>query len=103
MSEDFTKNNETMDSKIEESTEKKEIDGIVERIKDLVKKGNIAKIVIKKEEDIILNLPLNVGILGGIVGAATAPWALIVATIATIGLKCKIELITDDGDIINII
>lgn len=103
MSKNFTENNETMDSKIEESAEKEEIDGIVEKIKDLVKKGNIAKIVVKKEEDIILNLPLNVGILGGVVGVATAPWALIIATIATIGLKCKIELITDDGDIINII
>lgn len=103
MDENYTKQNEAANDKATDSTQKKEINEIVEKIKALVKKGNIAKIVIKKDDTVVLNLPLNVGILGGIIGAAAAPWALIVATITTIGLKCKIELIKDDGDVISIL
>lgn len=79
-----------------------EVEEIVENIKKLVKKGNIAKIVIKKEEDTILNLPLNVGIVGGIIGAVAAPWGLVASAVATIGFDCKIELIKTDGEVIDI-
>lgn len=80
----------------------KEAEELVEQIKELVKKGNVAKIVIKKGEDTIVNLPLNVGIIGGIVGLIAAPWAMLTATVATIGFDCKIELVKTDGTVIDI-
>lgn len=86
----------------QEKNTNNEVEEIVENIKKLVQKGNIAKIVIKKDDDIILNLPLNAGIVGGIIGAVAAPWALITTAIATIGFDCKVELIKEDGDIIDI-
>ena len=33
---------------------------IVDKIKEVVKKGNVSKIVIKKEDEVLLNLPLNI-------------------------------------------
>ena len=48
-------------------------------------------------DDIILNIPVNVGIVGGIIGMATIPWALIIGTVATLGLGCKIEIVRKDG------
>ena len=75
---------------------------IVEKIKELVKKGNVAKVVIKKGESTIVNLPLNAGIVGGIVGLIAAPWAMLTATIATIGFDCKVELVKTDGSVIDI-
>ncbi len=95
--------NKVTNNNDETSSQNHEIEEIVEKIKALVKKGNIAKIVIKKNGETVLNFPLNVGIVGGIIGAIAAPWTLIVATIATIGLKCEIEIITDDGKTIDII
>lgn len=80
----------------------KEAEEIVEQIKELVRKGNITKIVIKKGENTIVNLPLNAGIVGGIVGLIAALWAMLTATVATIGFDCKIELIKTDGTIIDI-
>ena len=82
---------------------KEDVDKTVEKIKELVKKGNVSKIIIKHKNNIILNVPLNAGIAGTILGLAAAPWALIATTIATIGFKCQIEIVKDNGEIIEVI
>ncbi len=69
----------------------------VEKIKAKVKEGNVDKIQISKDGEIVLSLPVNIGIIGGIVGLASAPWAFIAATIATLGFGCKIEIVKKDG------
>lgn len=71
---------------------------LVDRIKDAVKKGNVSKIRILKDDEIVLNLPVNVGI----VGTVLAPWAAVIGAIAAFGTKCKVELIKDDGSIIDV-
>lgn len=76
---------------------------VVDQIKELVKKGNVARIIVKHDENTILNIPLNVGIAGTILGLAAAPWAIITATIATIGFKCRIELLKENGEIVEVI
>ena len=69
----------------------------VDKIKAKVKEGNVDKIQISKDGDIVLSLPVNIGIVGGIIGLAAAPWAFIAATIATLGFGCKIEIVKKDG------
>lgn len=81
---------------------KQEAEKIVEQIKALVKKGNIARIMIKKDGDIIVNLPLNLGIAGTMIGLATAPWAMLTAAIVTVGTDCQVELHTTDGNVLGI-
>jgi len=76
---------------------KKNVD-VLERLKAVVKKGNVSKIVIKKDDEVILNLPVNFGIIAGIM----APWVTIAGVIAAFGTKCVIEVIKDDGSIIDI-
>ena len=71
---------------------------IVEKIKELVKKGNVSKILIKKGDEIIMNIPVNVGILGVVL----VPWVAILSVIAALGTKCSIELIKDNGDVVNL-
>ena len=69
----------------------------VEKIKAKVKEGNVDKIQISKDGEIVLSIPVNIGIIGGIVGLAAAPWAFIAATIATLGFGCRIEIVKKDG------
>ena len=76
------------DSKVKET---------VEKIKAKVKDGNVDKVQISKDGEIVLSVPVNVGIIGGIVGLAAAPWAFIAATIATLGFGCRIEIVKKDG------
>ena len=71
---------------------------VVEKIKELVKKGNVSKISVKKDDEVILNLPVSIGILGTVI----APFAMLVGVIAAFGTKCVIEVIKDDGSIIDV-
>jgi NACalpha-BTF3-like transcription factor len=71
---------------------------VVEKLKDLVKRGNISKICIKKNGEVILNLSVNIGIIGTVI----APWAAIAGTIAALGTKCQIEVIKDNGEVIDV-
>jgi hypothetical protein len=71
---------------------------IVEKIKAAVKKGNVSKIIVKKEDEVLLNLPINIGIIGTVL----APWAAVAGIIAVFGAKCTVELIKDNGEIIEI-
>lgn len=70
----------------------------MEKIKNLVKKGNISKVTVKKDDETIVNIPVNVGILGAVI----APWGVIAAAVAAYGLKCKVELTTDEGKVIDV-
>ena len=76
---------------------------IVDRIRDLVKKGNVARIMIKRGDEIFLNIPLNVGLVGTILGLTAAPWALIATAVATLGFDCKVELEKTDGQIVELL
>ena len=81
----------------EEKEENDKIKETVEKIKAKVKEGNADKVQISKDGEIILSLPVNIGIIGGIIGAAAAPWAFVAATLATLGFGCKIEIVKKDG------
>ena len=71
---------------------------LLDKVKALIKKGNVSRIIIKKDDEIVMNLPLNVGILGTVL----APMAMVAGVIAAFGTKCVIELVKDDGAIIDI-
>ncbi len=72
-------------------------EAIIEKVKQAFKAGNLTKIQMKKDDKVILTIPVNVGIVGGVVGASLAPWAIIPAALAAYGFDCKFELIKDDG------
>lgn len=74
------------------------VSAAVDVIKDAIKKGNVSKVVIKKEDEVLLNLPVNIGI----VGTVLFPWAAVAGTIAAFGTKCRIEIVKDNGDIIDV-
>ena len=88
---------EKVDSGESRSTKAKK-DALVAKMKDIVKKGNVSRIMITRDGDTILNIPLTAGLLGSIV----APYGMIAGAVAAFGFKCKIEFIRDDGSVIDI-
>ena len=60
------------------------------------------KKIVKKTYIIYINIPLNIGIVGTVIGLATAPWALLTSALITIGTDCQVELYTTDGKVIDI-
>ena len=75
---------------------------IVDKIKELVKKGNVTKIIVKRGDNTIVNIPLNAGIVGGLLGVAAAPWAVVIAAVAAAGLDCRVELEKNDGQTVSL-
>ncbi len=76
--------------------------GTLAKIKELVKKGNVSRIIVRRKDDVVLNLPVNVGVVGAAVGLAYAKWVLLAGVLATIGFGCTVELVKSDGGIVNV-
>ena len=74
------------------------VNDTMDKVKEMVKKGNVSKIAVKKGDETIVNIPVNVGV----VGALVSPWVVIAAAIAAVGVKCTVELTATDGKVIDI-
>lgn len=73
------------------------VDGLTERVKELVKEGNVRRLIIRKENgDKILEIPLTAGVAVG--GVLTVMWPLLTALAAITGLlgRVKISVIRSD-------
>ena len=75
----------------------------VEKIKELVRKGNVSKIVVRRKGEVLLSIPVNVGIVGAVVGITAAKWAILAAALATVGFGCSVEIVKDDGEVVNVV
>ncbi|XZN92904.1 MAG: DUF4342 domain-containing protein [Microcoleus sp.] len=67
------------------SVEELKINGedLVAKVKELIHEGNIRRIIIKNEEGrILIEVPLTVGVVGGVIGAALFP---VIAAVGAIG------------------
>ena len=49
----------------------------VEKIKELVRKGNVSKIVVRRKGEVLLSIPVSVGVVGAVIGITAAKWALL--------------------------
>ena len=74
-----------------------DIKNLIDKLKKIVEEGNVDRIQIKKDDEVVLSVPVNIGIIGGIVGLAAAPWALIAGSVAAFGLGCKLIVVKKDG------
>lgn len=83
--------------------DKKNVNDVLENLKALVKKGNVSRIVICKDGKELVNVPVNVGIVGGVVGLAAAKWVVIAAVLATVGFGCTVQVIKEDGEITDVL
>lgn len=71
---------------------------IVEKLKELVKKGNVTRILLKREGRTILDLPVTAGAVGAVVFTP----ATIAAIIVSLATGCRIEIQKQDGEIIDV-
>ncbi len=77
-------------SKVEKITQEEyavDSENLIEHVKELLHEGNVTRIIIKNEKDqVLLEIPATVGVIGIII----APWLAALGTIAAIATKCKI-------------
>jgi len=73
------------------------IEDLKVKVKKAIREGNVNKIVVKRNDEEVLTIPVNVGIVGGIVGITAAPLAMIAAAVVAYGLDCRFEIHRNDG------
>ncbi len=62
-------------------------DNLIERVKELLHEGNITRIIVKNEkEDVLLEIPATIGVIGVVL----VPWLAALGTIAALATNCKI-------------
>lgn len=71
---------------------------MIEKVKEVLKKGNVTKITVKKDGEIIMNIPLTAAAVGAIISVPLALLGLGGALLS----KCTIEILKEDGEVINI-
>lgn len=63
---------------------------LVEKFKELIKEGNIRRIIIKDEEGkTLVEIPMTIGLIGTVI----APYVAILGGLAAMITRCKIEII----------
>ena len=76
---------------------------VMEKIKEIVAKGNVSRVLVRKDDKVLLNIPVTVGIVGAVVGLSVAKWATLAVVLATVGFGCVIEIVKDNGEIVNVL
>ncbi len=71
---------------------------IIEKLKEALKKGNVTKVILEKDGEVLLNLPVTVGAIGVIL----APIAAIIGVSAAMITKYKIKIVKDDGEVVDV-
>ena len=66
------------------------------KVKEIVDKGNVTRIIIRKGDKVIVNFPLT----AGVIGAVLVPWGAIFGIVAALGAQCDIEFVDDKAEVI---
>ncbi len=76
-----------------------DFDELADKLKEIIDKGNVNRIQLRKGAKVLMSVPVTAGIAGGVVGAIVAPWIVIPGALAVYGTKCSIDIIREDGTI----
>ena len=79
-----------------------DVHSTINKLKEMVSKGNVSRIIVKRKDQQVLNIPVNVGVVGAVVGLAYAKWVMLAGVLATIGFGCTVEVIKSDGGVVNV-
>lgn len=71
---------------------------VLEKLKEIIKKGNVTKILLKRDGEIIMNIPVTAGAIGAILSPPIAMGGILAALVS----KCKIEIVKTDGEVVDI-
>jgi len=61
---------------------------LIDKLEDLIREGNVRRIVIKQQNRVIAEFPLMVGV----VGAVVAPVLAAIGAVVALAKDCKIEV-----------
>ena len=87
---------------MDEQKIREQAEQIVEKIKAAVKDGGGSRVLLKRHGETLMNLSLNTGMIGAMVGLKLAPFAVLTTALVSFGMDCEIEIEKEDGTVINL-
>ena len=66
---------------------------LVEKLKEVMRQGNVNRILVKQDEKVLLEIPVT----AGVVGAMLAPQLAIIGAVAALVSRCTVEIERDDA------
>jgi hypothetical protein len=91
---------EKVEGKAKTFSEQLEVAGnqLVDQVQDLVKQGNVRKLIIRTSDDReLMQVSLTVGAVAGGVLALAAPWLAALGAIAALVARVKIEVVREEA------
>lgn len=88
------------ETKARTMTEELEVTGnqLVERVQEIIKEGNVRKVIIKNPDDEkIIEVSLTLGAVGAGVVVLAAPWLAALGAIAALVARVKIEVVREEA------
>lgn len=73
-------------------------DELIAYVKELINKGNVSRIKIKKDDEVILDIPVNAGIATGLLALAFPP-VIALGFLTALVTKITIEITKTDGSV----
>ena len=67
-------------------------------IKGIAKKGNVNRIRVKKDDKVIMDIPVNAGLAAGVIALAY-PALIAVGVLSAVVTKVTVEIVRDDGSV----
>ncbi|MCR5089110.1 MAG: DUF4342 domain-containing protein [Oscillospiraceae bacterium] len=80
-----------------------DVHSVMDRVADLIRKGNVARVVVRRKGEAVLNVPVSVAAAGAVVGLAAAKWLTLAAAVAAVGAGCTVEVVRKDGAVVNVL
>jgi translation elongation factor EF-Ts len=70
----------------------------IDWMKEVIRKGNVTRIKVKKDEKVLVDIPVNVGVVAGTV-LLTLPSLLAVIFLTAVFTKVTVEITREDGSV----
>jgi hypothetical protein len=65
---------------------------LIQRVKDILREGNVTRIIVKNESDeVLLEIPATIGVIGVLI----APWLAALGAIAGLATNAKLTIIRE--------
>ncbi|WP_426349191.1 DUF4342 domain-containing protein [Alloiococcus sp. CFN-8] len=70
-----------------------------QRINGIIEKGNVSRIVVKKEDRILVDVPVNAGVAVGVIALIWTPIILAIGFVTTVAFNLTFEITKEDGSV----
>lgn len=71
---------------------------LIERLKEIIRKGNVTRILLKRDGETVINIPVTAGAVGAVLFTPATVAGILVA----LATGCRLEILKDNGEIIDI-